>query len=224
LEVLTKDFSASQSMDNKRLLGFEYYPIIEKVLCFGIPILRDLNPSNSFLAIGHHYFYNQENDRSRVGLYTFSYNLKNSCHVSLPDFTFYTLIISNYHIHDAYNTIPFNHKFMKKPYINLDDDIAGSCLYPKFISLYSTQKTNYGPIFLKQNCKQIRIKSINCKCKTCSNIKQLITSAKFLDRRSAQVCILIHLAQILKYAIKLQRKNLMNSVQIFQVLKICANL
>ncbi len=128
--------------------------------------MTKLDSSNNSLVIGHHFFNAQEDDK--IGACTFSYCLKNNNYVNLPNFTFYTLIILNYHVYNAHDMVPFDYsKLKKRPFIEINNNVTGSCLNPKFISLYSTQKTNYGPIFLKQKSKKIKTKSIICEDKTC---------------------------------------------------------
>src|SRR5438045_5680419 len=73
--------------------------------------------------------------------------------------------MSKYPIPDVCDTFSFDHPLIKKPYINFSDRFP--CLSPKFHSLYSTLKTNYGPIFLKQKGGRIKIKAIKCRDITC---------------------------------------------------------
>ncbi|RIA81538.1 hypothetical protein C1645_744442 [Glomus cerebriforme] len=165
LKILKQDFNMinNQTMINAELLSFEYNSFINIPPCLGIPVLTKLDSSNDSLVIGHHFYNAQE--ANKIGACTFSYCLRNNHYVNLPNFTFYTLIISNYHIRNAYDMIPFKYSFiLKRPYIDIT---AGSCLNPKFISLYSTEKTNYGPIFLKQKSSKIKTKSIICKDRNC---------------------------------------------------------
>ncbi|GBB87408.1 hypothetical protein RclHR1_13880003 [Rhizophagus clarus] len=158
LEILKKEnMSDDRTVTNTELLDFEYDPYVSKVPpCIGIPMLTKLDSSNNSLIIGHHFYNAQDN---KIKVYTFSYNSKGKFYDKLPDFTFHTLIISDYCVNNAYDIIPFEYPFMKKqkPCINRTN---------LFISLYSTQETNCGPIFLKQNREKIRTKSIKCGC-TC---------------------------------------------------------
>ncbi|PKY58186.1 hypothetical protein RhiirA4_479882 [Rhizophagus irregularis] len=161
--------SNNQTMINAELLSFEK-PIFDIPACLGSPVLTKLDSSNDSLIIGYHFFNAQE--ENKIGACAFSYCLKNNHYVNLPKFTFYALIISNYHIPNAYNIIPFNYSLLNKPFIDFNNNITGSYINPKFISLYSTQKTNYGPIFLKQKNKKIETKIIKCKesaCLACKN-------------------------------------------------------
>ncbi|PKB98823.1 hypothetical protein RhiirA5_506018 [Rhizophagus irregularis] len=174
LKILKNEFSMpnnsnNQTMINAELLSFEN-PFINIPACLGSPVLTKLDSSNDSLIIGYHFFNAQE--ENKIGACTFSYCLKNHHYVNLPKFTFYTLIISKYHIPNAYNIIPFDYSLLNKPFIDFNNNITGSCINPKFISLYSTQKTNYGPIFLKQKSKKIKTKIIKCKksaCLACKN-------------------------------------------------------
>ncbi|PKY53317.1 hypothetical protein RhiirA4_547598 [Rhizophagus irregularis] len=179
LNIIKNDFDLLNNqnlMINTNLLDFKYDSLIGDIPCFGIPVLTKLDSSNSSLVIGHHFFNAQE--ENKIGACTFSYCLKNNRYVNLPNFTLYTLIISaHYHIHNASYIMPFDYStFKNKPIINLTNN--NTCLSPKFISLYSTEKTNCGPIFLKQKIRQIKIKSIDCKnsnCFICKN-NTLITT------------------------------------------------
>jgi hypothetical protein len=125
--------------------------------CLGSSVLTKLDASNDSLVIG--YFFEAQ-EGNKIGACTFSYCLKNKKCVKLPKFTFYTLIISKYHVPSAYSIIPFGYS-LNEPCI---DNIT---INPKFISLYLTQRTNYGPIFLKQKNKKIKPKIINCKNREC---------------------------------------------------------
>ncbi|GBC04274.1 hypothetical protein RclHR1_00560001 [Rhizophagus clarus] len=173
LKVLkSENISNNQTLINTELLNFQYDQYVSKVPpCLGIPVLTKLDSSNSSLVIGHHFFNAQE--ENKIGAYMFTYCSKDNNYVKLPDFNFYTLIISDYYNHKTYKIIPFEHPIMKKPYITLNNNVTYSS--PKFISLYSTQKNNCGPMFLKQNCKKIKIKTLKCKCKCDFKNKPLVT-------------------------------------------------
>ncbi|RIA86849.1 hypothetical protein C1645_828628, partial [Glomus cerebriforme] len=101
LKVLKNVFNTSNYQASKSL-DLEYDPL---VLCFGIPVLNKLDPSNNSLVIGHHFFNDKEN--RKIGPYLFSYCLEKKHHVNLPDFTFHTLIISNYPYSDNYGILSF---------------------------------------------------------------------------------------------------------------------
>ncbi|PKC55895.1 hypothetical protein RhiirA1_474840 [Rhizophagus irregularis] len=70
------------------------------------------------------------------------------CLVKLPNFTFYTLKITNYHNRGACDTITLR----RKEYSNFNTES------PKFVSIYSAEKTDC--VFLKQRNGQVKIKKI----------------------------------------------------------------
>ncbi|CAG8597525.1 4263_t:CDS:2 [Funneliformis mosseae] len=157
LKITKIDFNAtsnSQSMFDKEYLDFEHNSLINKIPCIGIPVLEKLDSSNMSLVIGHHFFDDQE--KNRIGSYTFSYCLEKNHYVNLPKFKFYTLSIKNYHP-NTYGTLYFN----QNSYIELNN-----LLKPKYISLYSTNEKNCGPIFLRQKFNLIKMKNIDCKHKS----------------------------------------------------------
>ncbi|PKY49822.1 hypothetical protein RhiirA4_465949 [Rhizophagus irregularis] len=94
--------------------------------------------------------------------FDFNHSDLNNHFVNLPNFTFYTLIISNYPNSDDYGILPFQHISKISKLLNF---IKFNSLKsnPKFISLHST-KNKYGPIFLKQKTSEIKIKYINVNC------------------------------------------------------------
>ncbi|CAB4442889.1 unnamed protein product [Rhizophagus irregularis] len=104
-KVIEKKIKATKSMYCKELFDDSF---TEEHICLGIPVLRELNPSFDSLIIGHHFFNYQESNR--IGAYIFSYCLKKNHYVELPEFTFHTLIISNYPACNEYKIIPFNCK------------------------------------------------------------------------------------------------------------------
>ncbi|PKC06568.1 hypothetical protein RhiirA5_419405 [Rhizophagus irregularis] len=178
LKVLKNDFNASNHQDIAKPLDLEYNP---SVLCFGIPVLNKLDSSINSLIIGHYFFDDKEN--RKIGSYLFSYCLKNNHFVNLPNFTFHTLIISNYSNSDNYGILPFQHMSKIRNLLNLINVKPKST--PKFISLYSTEN-KYVPIFLKQKTYKIKIKYIsviccnqdNCICKN-KKFKKLENNLKF---------------------------------------------
>jgi hypothetical protein len=87
LKVIENKIEASSSMYCKKLFNDS---ITEEHICLGIPVLKEVNSS----VIGHHFFNYQEGNRIGIGLYTFSYCLKENHYVELPEFTFYTLVIN----------------------------------------------------------------------------------------------------------------------------------
>ncbi|EXX72625.1 hypothetical protein RirG_067520 [Rhizophagus irregularis DAOM 197198w] len=185
LKVLKKDFNtlSNPTVFERDLLNFEYNPLIGKFPpCLGIPVLSKLDSSNNSLVIGHHFFNAQEKDK--IGACTFSYCVKKGHYVNLPEFTFYILIISNYHISNAFGNQTFEKKkFYTRFRFNLN--ITKNCLInlnTKYISLYSTEKTNLGPIFLYQKGGEIKLQYIDCKCKACCICKDgLILSEKNIE-------------------------------------------
>ncbi|GBC04067.1 hypothetical protein RclHR1_00550012 [Rhizophagus clarus] len=181
LKVLKSDFNSSkQSMDDKKLLKFEYNSLIEKIPCFGIPVLSKLDSSNESIVIGHHFFNVQENNK--IGSYTFSYCFKHNHYVNLPDFSFHTLIISKYSNPDDYGISSFtknkispfsNNSFkakmnkMIKPKFDKSDSLRQIKL--KYVSLHSSGESNCGPIFLKQKPEKIKRYIIDINCKQASS-------------------------------------------------------
>ncbi|GBC10197.1 hypothetical protein RclHR1_09420005 [Rhizophagus clarus] len=170
-KILKSEFRFNnQTTTIRKLYHYEHNPLakMEVPFCLGIPVLTKLDSSNDSLVIGHHFFNAEE--ENKIGVYIFSYCVKNNCYVNLPDFTFYTLIISNYNNHNAFGIIPFEYSIMKKPHINFNDDI------PEFISLYSTQQSNCGPILLQQEGMKVKIKAIDCECKCSFKDEPLVIS------------------------------------------------
>jgi hypothetical protein len=160
LKILKNNFNSSNNQDIIKPLDLEYD---SSALYFGIPILNESDSSNNSLIIGHHFF---SDENEIVGSYIFSYCLKKNHFVNLPNFTFYTLIISNYPNSDNYGISPFQHiskisKLLNFVKFNKFKSLKSN---PKFISLYST-KNKYGPIFLKQKTNEIKIKYIDVNCK-----------------------------------------------------------
>ncbi|PKY55869.1 hypothetical protein RhiirA4_475670 [Rhizophagus irregularis] len=149
LKILKNEFNVSNQQAITKQLGLEYYD--SSILCFGIPVLSKLDRSNNSLVIGHHFFNDRENKEIETYIFSYcSYCLRKNHYVNLPNFTFYTLIVSNYPNSDNYGISPFQH------------------------IIYILQKNKYGPIFLKQKTSEIKIKYINvngdqddciCKCK-----------------------------------------------------------
>ncbi|CAB4392312.1 unnamed protein product [Rhizophagus irregularis] len=117
----------------------------EESICLGIPVLKKLDPH---IVIGHHFYKDQENNR--IGTYTFSYNWEKNCCVKLPEFTFYALIIPDYHHSGILN---FSDKSIK---------LRSS--EPKYISLHS-KGDDCVPIFLRQRQGEIKIKCVKNKKK-----------------------------------------------------------
>src|SRR5207247_858033 len=122
----------------------------------------------------------------KIGACTFSYCLKNNHYVNLPNFTIYTLIISNYPFHDNYGILSFKRNNIINNLFNFNKPIKPP-LKPKYISLYSAGKNHCGPFFLKQKSEQIKIKYLNCKksdCDICKNkvkVSEKNLECKFFD-------------------------------------------
>ncbi|PKB99928.1 hypothetical protein RhiirA5_505458 [Rhizophagus irregularis] len=175
LKVLKNDFNALNCQAISESLDLEYNP---SILCFGIPVLSNLDSSNNSLVIGHHFINDREN--RKVGSYIFSYCLEKNHYVNLPNFTFYTLI-SKYPNSDNYGISTFQHTSKTKKLLNF---IKFNSLEskPKFFSLYSAAN-NYGPIFLKQKASEIKVKYINVNCNQdnciCKRLMKLENSLKY---------------------------------------------
>ncbi|CAB4442692.1 unnamed protein product [Rhizophagus irregularis] len=154
LKVLKNDFNALNYQAIAKPLDLEYNP---SVPCFGIPVLNNLDSLINSPIIGHYFFDDRENRKIRS--YLFSYCLENNQFVNLPNFTFHTLIISNYPNSDNYGILPFQHMSKIRKMLNL---IKFNSLEtkPKFFSLYSTEN-KFAPIFLKQKTHENKIIYIN---------------------------------------------------------------
>jgi hypothetical protein len=152
LKILKNDINLSNHQAIIKPLGLDHD---SSAFYFGIPVLNKLDSSNNSLIIGHHFF--KENEI--IGSYLFSYCLKKKHFVNLPNFTFYTLIISNCPNSDNYGILPVQHMSKMNKLLNFfkSDSLRPS---PKFISLYSTEN-EYGPIFFKQKSSGIKVKYIN---------------------------------------------------------------
>ncbi|PKY53627.1 hypothetical protein RhiirA4_499335 [Rhizophagus irregularis] len=176
LQVLKNDFNALNCQAIAKPLDLKYNP---SVLCFGIPVLNKLDSSINSPIIGHYFFDDKEN--RKIGSYLFSYCLEKNHFINLPNFTFHTLIISNYPNSDNYGILPFQHMSKIRKMLNLIKPKST----PKFISLYSTEN-KYVPIFLKQKTYKIKIKYINvnrcnqdnCICKN-KKFKKLENNLKY---------------------------------------------
>ncbi|EXX71491.1 hypothetical protein RirG_078110 [Rhizophagus irregularis DAOM 197198w] len=141
INILENDFNTP---DKSNLIEYD-----SKVpICLGIPVLSEY-PTNESIIIGYYYYVQEENNEyNKIRACTFAYCLEGNRLVELPKFTFYTLKITNYHIHSACNTIPLE----ETKYNNFNTKS------PKFVSIYSKEQTNC--VFLKQRNGQIRIKNI----------------------------------------------------------------
>ncbi|CAB4442612.1 unnamed protein product [Rhizophagus irregularis] len=179
LKVLKNEFNVSNQKAITKHLDLEYD---SSILCFGIPVLSTLDSSNNSLVIGHHFSNDREN--RKIGTHIFSYCLEKNHYVNLPNFTFYTLIISNYTNSNNYGISTFQHTSKIRKLLNF---IKFNSLEskPKFFSLYSTEN-KFAPIFLKQKTHENKIKYINvshcnqdnCICKN-KKIKKLESNLKY---------------------------------------------
>ncbi|CAG8586561.1 11612_t:CDS:2 [Funneliformis mosseae] len=140
LHIERHDFDASKNaiMSNRELLKFK--PSLKNFAIFGIPVLNHLE--NEFLVIGHHFYKTNDNN---IGIYAFAFDVKNNHYVTLPKFTFYTLVISNYPNSNAYGTSSFE---------------CDNSALPKYFSLFSKEEKNCGPVFLKQKQREVKAKTI----------------------------------------------------------------
>ncbi|CAB4426280.1 unnamed protein product [Rhizophagus irregularis] len=119
---------------------------------FGMPVLNSLKDSNDFPPVIGHNFHDIESDHElKVGI--FSYCSKDNCYLNLPNFTFCTLIISD---PDAYISLPFKFRILKKPFINLDSRTT----YVNCLQLSNEHR----PIFLHQKMKRVNIEYVKCSC------------------------------------------------------------
>ncbi|CAB4442636.1 unnamed protein product [Rhizophagus irregularis] len=155
LKVLKNEFNESNQQAITKQLDLEYD---SSILCFGIPILNNLDNSNNSLIIGHHFF--NDSKTKKIGSYIFSYCLKKNHYVNLCDFTFHILVISNHYNFDNYGIPTFQHTSKIRKLLNF----IKLKLTPKFISIYFTEENKCCPIFLKQKTGKIKIKYININC------------------------------------------------------------
>ncbi|CAB4426573.1 unnamed protein product [Rhizophagus irregularis] len=167
--------------DPQNLLEFYSIPLKQKlnsmvtngIPFFGIPVLSNLDSSNKSIIIGHNFCNTLSSNDFNIDVY--SYCLKKKRYDKLPHFVFCTIIISDYPTSNFYASLPFNFKFLRNPFIDLNT----SNISPKCVSLYLSKNNNYNPIFLSQKINQIKIKYLNCKCKrtcfVCKNKKVKIS-------------------------------------------------
>ncbi|CAB4418968.1 unnamed protein product [Rhizophagus irregularis] len=99
LKVNKDEFNESDSQN--KLLDLK----CSSSLCFGMPVLEELNDSNNFLTIGHHFF--SYGNNKNIKSYIFSYSLKKKHYVNLPRFNFHTLIIPNHYNSNDYGMSDF---------------------------------------------------------------------------------------------------------------------
>ncbi|GBB92854.1 hypothetical protein RclHR1_20680002 [Rhizophagus clarus] len=165
LKILKNEFNATNDKIIVKPLELEYDL---SILCFGIPVLRKLDDSSNSLVIGHHFFNDKEN--RKIGSYLFSYCLEKNHYVNLPNFTFYTLVISNNPNSGNYGISTFRHTNKIGKLLNLIKFNSFKS-NPKFVSLYFTGENVCSPIFLKQKTSEIKIKrikvNVNCNKNDC---------------------------------------------------------
>ncbi|CAG8538221.1 9905_t:CDS:2 [Funneliformis mosseae] len=164
LNIIKKDLTATSNTHYREFLDFEYNSISNIVPCIGIPVLKTLDLSKISHVIGHRFFNVQE--ENKIGSYTFSYCLKDHNCVELPEFTFYTLIISNYYDRKAYGISPCKRGNGKR----IKDIVSfarSTQLKPKYVSLILTAENNYGPIFLRQKAKKVEYIHVRCDQNSC---------------------------------------------------------
>jgi hypothetical protein len=148
-------------------------------LYFGIPVLSKPDLSNNSIIIGHHFF-NDENEI--IGSHIYYYCLKKKQFVNLSNFTFYTLIISNYPNSDNHEISTFQHTSKMRKLVNF---IKLNFLksIPKFnVSVFlKWQKTSGIKIkYIKVNCNQ---KDCICKSKKFKKLKNNLKYA-FIDPKN----------------------------------------
>jgi hypothetical protein len=159
------NFEVQKNENNDQtILNSEYKP---SILCFGVPVIRNLDVLNNSLIIRNYFFNDKE--KKRIGLHIFHYCLKTNHYINLsklPESTFInTLVISNYSNHKYFGILPFQqNRLLSFAESNLSN--------PKFISLYYMEGSNPSSVFLKQKVNDVKIKSIyvdcnqdNCICK-----------------------------------------------------------
>ncbi|CAI2173229.1 14957_t:CDS:2 [Funneliformis geosporum] len=161
-------FWNTDSMEFKDSLNYQEGSLVNRGHCLTSVINGDESSFlNGSLVIGHHFF---NSDQNKIGLYAFAYCLKNRRYVKPPEFTFHTLIISNYPKTDVYDIYRFeNQSGMRNAMSRFSNKInrsnSSTKTKPKYISLYCTGVNNCGPIFLKQHANKVNYKLINCGCK-----------------------------------------------------------
>ncbi|CAB4494230.1 unnamed protein product [Rhizophagus irregularis] len=129
----------------------------DPALCFGMPKLNELEISNNYLTIGHHFF----NENGQIGFCTFYYDFKEAQYINNDslNFNFYILFISNCPKSDG-DIFPFKHNNRNK-LPNFTGSKFTRTIKPKFISLYSNGHNKCRPMFLKQKINRFKIKYIN---------------------------------------------------------------
>jgi len=137
----------------------------------GIPVLSKLRKKNPI--IGHHFFNVQDDDK--IGVFTFSYDLEEKKYINLPKFTLNILKCSTKDCCEFKFESKKSKAHLIKKYYYIDLKI-----HP-LISLNSTRKDHYGPIFFQYNIKQIILKRIDCNCGEKCDICKLNFSEKYIN-------------------------------------------
>ncbi|RGB36149.1 hypothetical protein C1646_697764 [Rhizophagus diaphanus] len=164
LKVQKHHFNASNC---QKLLDLEYDL---SVLCFGVPVLSKLNSSNNSLVIGHHFF----NDKGKIGVYAFSYSLEKKHYVDIPDFTFYTLIISNYPNSSNYSgLLPFKHNKL------VSGMVKSGSLKPKYVEICDQEncicKIKNNQNFVSKQDKNLKSYAKNLKISTNFHVRRFFS-------------------------------------------------
>ncbi|PKY51493.1 hypothetical protein RhiirA4_468570 [Rhizophagus irregularis] len=140
LKVLRNNFASNNHVMTQLLLNcpYDHFPT-----CLGIPVLNKLDSSNNSLVIVYYFRNTQKKDEITINI--FSYCLKTSCYVKLPNFTFYTIVILKCNGLNISDIIPLDHLLLRN-HVNVLSNIIST---PKYISLHSSEN-GFAPIFLKQ--------------------------------------------------------------------------
>ncbi|CAI2175511.1 8432_t:CDS:1, partial [Funneliformis geosporum] len=181
LKIIKNDLNATSETHYSEHLNFDCISFSGNVPCIGIPVLKTLDFSKISHVIGHRFFNVQE--ENKVGSYTFSYSLKEHICVKLPKFTFYTLIISNYHDPKAYGISPCRRSTIINRIRNtLTRTNPSTKLNPKYVSLFLTAENNYGPIFPRQISNKVEYINISCDHNSCTcrnNVLNMTENLKY---------------------------------------------
>ncbi|GES90202.1 hypothetical protein GLOIN_2v1729682 [Rhizophagus clarus] len=181
-EIYLKDcYQDYQKSNRQELYDFESTINIKELDSFlGIPVLKELNNQDESIVMGH--YFSKNDDKIKVSV--FSYSLKESKYVELPDFRFHILTVKSTDANNA-GIIPFvkeKNLVKMKSYVDLSK--YNFPLNPKYISLFYTDK-NSGPVLFKQKKKRIKLEYLNCECKTCSVCMDIDKSYKSSDVKCA---------------------------------------
>ncbi|CAB4378647.1 unnamed protein product [Rhizophagus irregularis] len=164
LKVLRNNFASNNQGMAQLLLNcpYDHFPT-----CLGIPVFNKLDSSNNSLVIVYYFRNTQKEDKITINI--FSYCLKTSRYVKLPNFTFYTIVILKCNGLNISDIIPLDHLLHK----NHDNVLSNNISTPKYINNISIPtyislnfiNDDHAPIFLIQNGIKIKFISevrINC--------------------------------------------------------------